>query len=113
MYQKTRKKMAADRKFASMREARRRQADQLGDPVDLSSPYEPPPLRRVVIVIDYDLGEPRIETFRLGRTGRIDSYAVEHNGKPIPGRIGWTNFCKRLSAHFPRIISPYSCLGSS
>lgn len=103
MYRITRKKRAADRRFAAMRKA------ELGDSdVDLAPPYQPPELRRVVVVIDYDMDSPRIDTFRLYRTNRIDSYHVEHNRRPIGDRIGWANFCKRLSAHFPRLISPYS-----
>ena len=79
-----------------------RRADELGP---RSAPFEPPKLRRVVVVIDYDFGF-KIDIFRLFRTNRIDSYHATHNGAPVDGRIGWANFCKRLSAHFPRLLSP-------
>lgn len=109
MYRITRKKAAADRRFRAMRAAaaRQRSAGPACD-IDLTPPYQPPALRRVVIVIDYDLGEPRIETFRLRRTNRIDSYTIDHNGRKLPGRAGWANFCRRLSTHFTRLASPAS-----
>lgn len=69
------------------------------------APFHPPKLRRVVIVIDYDFG-PKINIFRLFRSNRIDSYTAEHNGQTVEGRVGWANFCKRLSAHFARLQSP-------
>lgn len=107
MYRITRKKAAADQKFRAMRAAAARQRSTgTACDIDLALPYQPPVLRRVVIVIDYDLGEPRIETFRLRRTNRIDSYTIEHNGRTLPGRAGWANFCRRLSSHFTRLVSP-------
>jgi hypothetical protein len=63
-----------------------------------------PALRRLVIIIDYDLGQ-RVNVFELRRTDRIDSYRVAHNGEPLAGRVGWSNFCKRLSVFFPRLMS--------
>ena len=58
-----------------------------------------------MVVIDFDMNQPRVDVFRLHRSNRIDSYLAEHNGKPVNGRIGWANFCKRLSGHFPRVAS--------
>lgn len=105
---RTRNKARRDAICARMREAKERlrmeAAEALGNP---SHRFTPPVLRRVVIVIDYDI-ETKIEVFRLRRTSRIDSYSLEHNGKAIDGRIGWSNFCKRLSAYFPRLLSPLS-----
>lgn len=108
MYKRTRKKAKKDRICARMRAgkiaAQERRARELGP---RPAPFEPPKLRRVVIVIDFDLGF-KLDIFRLFRTNRIDSYQIEHNHAIVGGRIGWANFCKRLSAHFPRVLSPYS-----
>ena len=65
--------------------------------------YQPPELRRVVIVIDYNT-EPKIDIYRMTKTNRIDSYEISKNGEQIKG-AGWANFCKRLSVHYPRVLS--------
>lgn len=105
-YQKTRKKVRKDAICRRMRDGKARlreaRAIELGP---RPTPFEPPKRRRIVVVIDLDFGL-KVDVFRFFRTKRIDSYRVEHNGKPIEGRIGWANFCKRLSAHYPRILSP-------
>lgn len=85
--------------------ARKRQArDIAGESVDAIADWQPPKLRRIIIVIDYDFGT-RINIWRLYRSARVDSYHVTHNHNAVPGRIGWANFCKRLSAFFPRVLS--------
>lgn len=65
-----------------------------------------PHLRRGVIVIDYDFGEPVIETMRLYRTTRIDSYRAEVDGKTWKPRIGWSGVCEGLRKSFIRLASP-------
>lgn len=105
MYRKTEKKRRKELICKRMREGRERKREQeiaeLGprDPI-----YQPPELRRIVIVIDYDI-EPKIDVFRMFRTERIDTYRVTHNHKPAD-RSGWSNMCKRLSTHYPRLLSP-------
>jgi len=47
MYRTTRKKRAADRKFAAMRATRARTRLETDEPIDTTMPYQPPELRRV------------------------------------------------------------------
>lgn len=49
MYRTTRKKRAADRKFAAMRATRARRRIDQDEPINTTMPYQPPELRRVVI----------------------------------------------------------------
>ena len=108
MYHRTRKKILKDAVCAKMRDGKDRRRQELAAELGpRTAAYVPPKLRRVVIVIDFDLGA-KVDVFKLFRTGRIDSYRIEHNGRKIDGRLGWANFCKRLSAHFPRILSPHA-----
>jgi len=66
--------------------ARQRRAAAADTPGEAPPPWQPPRLRRVVIVIDFDFGA-KIRVFRLFRTARIDSYRVQADHKPVPGRV--------------------------
>lgn len=66
-----------------------------------------PELRREVIVIDYDSGEPVTHTLRLYRTGRVDTYRIEADGKPWR-RAGWAACLAGLRKALPRVPSPRS-----
>lgn len=105
MYKITRKKTRQNEICRRMREGKARKkaalAHELG-PRDAL--YCAPELRRVVIIIDYDI-TPKIDVFRLSKTHRIDSYNITHNNSSA-NSAGWANFCKRLSAHYPRLLSP-------
>jgi len=46
-----------------------------------------------------------VDVFKLARSHRIDRYQVTHNQAGAVG-MGWANFCKRLSGHYPRLTSP-------
>lgn len=91
------------RKLANARaaqDAARMAGDAPGNPPDL------PRLRRVVIVIDYDFGTPVIETMRLFRTNRVDSYRAEVNGATWKPQIGWSGVLEGLRKSFVRVASP-------
>lgn len=66
-----------------------------------------PELRREVIVIDYDSGEPVTHTLRLYRTERVDTYRIEADGKPWRC-AGWSACLAGLRKAFPRVPSPRS-----
>ena len=107
MYRLTRNKARQSAICKKMRDAKARKREALAAEIGpRPAPFQPPDLRRVVIVIDYDF-EPVIDVYRLGNSGRIDSYQVSKNGADA-GRAGWANFCKRLSVHYPRVVSPLS-----
>jgi hypothetical protein len=68
---------------------------------------ELPHLRREVIVIDYDSGEPVAHTLHLYRTRRVDTYRVEADGKPWKC-CGWSAALAGLRKAYPRVPSPRS-----
>lgn len=73
-----------------------------GEPPEYST-WKPPRLRRIVIVIDFDLGRRIVKCFKMYRTKRIDTYRiVDEEGVTI--RAGWANFLnKYLMKCFVRV----------
>ena len=67
--------------------------------------WEPPELRRRLIVEDYDSGGCLRTVFDMHATTRIDSYRVVINGKPQPGRLGWSRILDRVRVAMPRKCS--------
>jgi hypothetical protein len=56
--------------------------------------WEPPKLRRIVIVIDFDLGKRVVKFFKMYKTHRIDTYRiVDEEGVAI--KAGWANFINK------------------
>lgn len=106
MYRNRSKKQdaALQRKVEAMKRGRERASmarEPRGRMPDL------PLLRREVIVVDYDSGEPATHTMHLYRTGRVDTYRIEADGKPWK-RGGWTKALEGLRKAYPRIPSPRS-----
>lgn len=66
-----------------------------------------PELRREVIVIDYDSGQPVAHTLHLFKTNRIDTYRIEADGKPWKCG-GWSACLVGLRKAYPRVPSPRS-----
>lgn len=66
-----------------------------------------PDLRREVIVIDYDSGQPVTHTLHLFKTRRVDSYRIEADGKPWKV-CGWTTALEGLRKSYQRVPSPRS-----
>lgn len=95
---------ARTRKLAAMQ--RGRDLARMERPAQGRAP-ELPQLRREVIVIDYDCGEPVTHTLHLYRTRRVDTYRIEADGKPwICG--GWSRALQGLRKAYPRVPSPRS-----
>lgn len=65
-------------------------------------PYEPPEIRRRIIVIDYDYGRELRHDFVLLKSNRIDCYRVSVDGKLLPGRIGWARVLELIRKAFLR-----------
>lgn len=63
-----------------------------------------PPLRRVVIVIDYDSGQPVGHRIELYRTRRVDVYRATADGQDW-GRRGWSAVLEGLRKSLPRRLS--------
>jgi hypothetical protein len=69
---------------------------------------ELPARRRVVIVIDYDLGAPEMHVIELFRTPRVDSYRAVVDGRDWHARIGWSRVLDGLRRALPRLPGPRS-----
>lgn len=67
-----------------------------------------PDLRRELIVIDYDSGEPVTHTLHLYRTRRVDQYRAVADGRPWKDRIGWSRVLAGLRKSFQRLPGPRS-----
>ena len=68
---------------------------------------ELPELRREVIVIDFDSGEPVTHTLHLYRTRRVDTFRIEADGRPWKCG-GWSKALEGLRKAYPRMPSPRS-----
>ena len=106
MYRRLNKRQqeARARKIEAMRRGKERA--RLARPAEGRAP-DLPHLRREVIVIDYDSGEPVTHTLHLYRTNRVDTYALFADGKPWK-RGGWSKALEGLRKAYPRVPSPRS-----
>lgn len=66
-----------------------------------------PELRREIIVVDYDSGQPVTHTLHFYKTRRTDTYRVEADGKPWKC-CGWSAALAGLRKSYQRIPSPRS-----
>ena len=72
---------------------------------DMPPRWEPPDLRRRVIVEDYDAGWVRRTVIDMHATTRIDCYRVAIDGKQQDGRLGWSRILGLLRVAMPRKCS--------
>jgi len=68
---------------------------------------ELPDLRREVLVVDYDTGQPIVHVLRMFKTSRVDVYRVEADGSPWKF-CGWSVALAGLRKAYPRVPSPRS-----
>lgn len=66
-------------------------------------PPELPHLRRMVVVTDYDTGEPISHELKLFRSGRVDCYVAEADGQPRAGRVGWSKALAWVRRAYQRV----------
>jgi hypothetical protein len=83
------------------RASQRKQAESrmTGEPIDH---WEPPEVRRVIEITDYDMGEPRVCRMELRRSDRIDCYDCYIDGQVWKRRIGWSRVQEWIRKAFPR-----------
>jgi len=65
-------------------------------------PYDPPEIRRRIIIEDYDYGRTVRHEFVLLKSNRIDCYRVAVDGGLLPGRIGWAKVLEMIRKAFLR-----------
>lgn len=70
-------------------------------------PYEPPDIRRRIIIEDYDYGRTVRHEFMLMKSDRIDCYHVSVDGKLLIGRIGWAKVLVLARKAFIRVRNIY------
>ena len=99
-----RKRIKGSRKFNGRMERARIERDRrrLEGPAP-DYPPELPDLRRRVVVEDYDLGEVVRHEIRLYRSGRVDCYVVEVDGRRLSGRMGWARALGLVRKAFVRV----------
>ena len=97
MYRRT-KKSAQRRQWRPRIEA---DDDQVRAP-----PWQPPELRRRIIIEDFDGAEPMTHIIELHRTQRIDCYRAVVDGNAWHARIGWSRVLDGLRRALPRLVSP-------
>ncbi len=95
---------ARARKLEAMRRGKERA--RMAKPKPMRGP-DLPELRREVIVIDYDTGQPVTHTLHMYKTKRIDTYRIEADGKPWK-RGGWSAALEGLRKSYPRVPSQRS-----
>jgi hypothetical protein len=71
---------------------------------DRRTSHELPKLRRRLIVIDYDTGEPQMHVIDLLRTERCDTYRAVVDGREWK-RAGWSRVLDGLRRAMPRVLS--------
>ena len=103
-YWTTPKKKAINKKCQDMRDVKARKREENKIPSSNFSIYDLPEKRKIVIVIDFDFGL-KIDIFRFYKTNRINSYFISCN-RLAREKMGWSVFCKRLSNHYPSLLSP-------
>ena len=72
---------------------------------------ELPELRREVVVIDFDSGQPVAHTLHLFKTKRTDTYRIEADGQPWKCG-GWSAALVGLRKAYPRVPGPRSSFWS-
>jgi len=65
-------------------------------------PVNLPELRKIIVIIDYDFGK-KVNVMRLYKTGRIDQYRAEANGKPWKQRIGLSGVLAGIRKSMPPV----------
>jgi len=92
-------------KMAAMgRASQRRQAADRMAILEPKTEWQPPEIRRVITITDYDFG-PRKVTMELRRSDRIDCYDCYIAGKLWKPRIGWSRVQEWVRKAFPRVLS--------
>jgi len=103
MYRNTARAKVQHEKFAAMgRKSQAVQAAVRMANADTACFWQPPEVRRVVTITDYDCGEKTVK-MELRRSGRIDCYDCYIDGKLWKKRIGWSRVQEWIRKAFPRV----------
>lgn len=105
-YQSTSRRVQANKKYKAMRKGKAliqaERTKELGARIGLDLPEN----RITVTITHHDFGD-KTDVFKFGKTRRITTYLVT-NENMKPEKMGWSVFCKRMSAYYPSVLSPMS-----
>lgn len=87
-------------KCAAMRAAKARKREEEG--VEREPAWKPPALRRIVVVIDFDSGRPRVRMMQLWRGDRIDRYKARSPKGDAKSCAGWSRALAAVRKGMPR-----------
>lgn len=87
---------------AAMRAAKARKRLE-GLPCDRPEPWQPPKLRRIVVVVDFDSGTPKIKMMQLLRSSRIDLYRVRTPRGESRKAVGWSRAIATVRKGYQRV----------
>lgn len=68
-------------------------------------PQELPDLRRTVLIIDYDQGQPITYRIDLYKSDRVDCYKAVVEGAVWKARVGWSAVLEGVRKSFVRVRS--------
>lgn len=74
-----------------------------GPSVERQDRFDPPELRRLLIIVDFDRGRPIARTVALHRCDRIDCYDVRLRGRTWKPRMGWSRVLAAIRRGLPRM----------
>lgn len=86
-----------------MRAAKAGKRLALADVGQRAPAWQPPPLRRILVVIDFDTGTPRIKMMQLWRSSRSDTYRVRTPRGESRRPMGWSRVLAVARKGLPRI----------
>lgn len=97
---KSRRNNAVHAKCAAMRAAKERKRAEHAQP--RPAPQQEPALRRIVVVIDLDSGQPLIRMAQLWRSNRRDTYHVRTPRGSSKRAVGWSRVLASVRKAMPR-----------
>lgn len=65
--------------------------------------WQPPSLRRIVVIIDLDSGRPQIKMMQLWKSHRIDLYRVRTPRGESKKAVGWSRVTARVRKSYQRV----------
>ena len=97
---------AVEARCAAMRAAKARLREQRAAGLAPREPaWQPPKLRRIVVVIDFDSGQPIVRMMQLLRSHRIDTYRVRSPRGESKKPVGWSRALGAVRKALPRAIA--------
>ena len=105
-YRTTERRFRSDRIYKKMRKGKALLQAERSKALGARIGLELPENRITVTITHHDFGD-KTDVFLFGKTRRITTYMVT-NEKMIPEKMGWSVFCKRMSAYYPSVLSPMS-----